>query len=91
MLNPIPNDDHYLALTWIVSLGLQTVCFVIAYTLQFDKVRGAGVWGRCGAARLWRVVPRGEGLGVPQAGGCAQARRVCTCRGGLSQPPPPHL
>jgi steroid 5-alpha reductase family enzyme len=34
----IPGDDHHLALTGLVTIGLQLVCFFIAYLLQFDKI-----------------------------------------------------
>ena len=36
MLTLLPNDDHYLGITAVVSLALQTVGFVVAYTLQVD-------------------------------------------------------
>ena len=34
----IPGDDHHLALTGLVTVALQLVCFFIAYLLQFDKI-----------------------------------------------------
>ena len=39
----LPGDDHYLGITWAVSIALQMTCFAIAWVLQVDKVReGAG-------------------------------------------------
>lgn len=37
-LTIIPGDDHYLAINALVTVGLQLVCFFIAYALQFDKL-----------------------------------------------------
>lgn len=37
-LTIIPNDDHYLAITGIVTVAMQLFFFAIAYTFQFDKV-----------------------------------------------------
>ena len=34
----IPNDNHYLAITGILTIGMQLFFFFIAYTFQFDKV-----------------------------------------------------
>ena len=34
----IPGDNHHLALTGLVTIALQLACFVVAYTLQFDKI-----------------------------------------------------
>ena len=34
----IPNDNHYLAITGILTIGMQLACFAIAYLLQFDKL-----------------------------------------------------
>lgn len=33
-----PNDDHYLGITATVAAGIQVVGFLVAYTLQFDKI-----------------------------------------------------
>ena len=37
-LTIIPGDDHYVAITGIVTVVMQLVFFSIAYWLQFDKV-----------------------------------------------------
>jgi hypothetical protein len=34
----IPGDDHYLAITAILTVVMQLLCFAIAYVLQFDKL-----------------------------------------------------
>jgi steroid 5-alpha reductase family enzyme len=34
----LPGDNHYLAITGIVTIGMQLACFFIAYTCRFDKV-----------------------------------------------------
>ena len=34
----IPGDNHYLAITGIVTIGMQLACFAVAYLLQFDKL-----------------------------------------------------
>jgi len=38
MLTIIPGDNHYLAITAVVTVAMQLFFFGIAYTLQFDKV-----------------------------------------------------
>ena len=38
MLTIIPNDDHYLAITGILTILMQLFFFFIAYAFQFDKV-----------------------------------------------------
>lgn len=35
----IPADTHYLAISLLVTIGLQLTCFFIAYCAQFDTVR----------------------------------------------------
>jgi steroid 5-alpha reductase family enzyme len=34
----LPGDNHYLALTGIVTVGMQLFFFLIAYSFHFDKV-----------------------------------------------------
>ncbi|GAX74947.1 hypothetical protein CEUSTIGMA_g2393.t1 [Chlamydomonas eustigma] len=34
----IPGDNHYLAITGIVTIAMQLFCFAVAYLLQFDKL-----------------------------------------------------
>ena len=38
MASTIPNDDHALLLTFLVTCALQLSCFAIAFFLQFDKI-----------------------------------------------------
>lgn len=33
-------DDYYLGITALVTVGIQLVCFFIAYYFQFDKITG---------------------------------------------------
>jgi hypothetical protein len=35
----ISGDSHNLALCTLVTVGLQLLCFLVAFTLQVDKVR----------------------------------------------------
>ena len=45
----IPNDNHYLAITGILTIGMQLSCFAVAYVLQFDKLTDlAGESETCG-------------------------------------------
>lgn len=37
-LTIIPGDDHYVAITGIVTVVMQLFFFAIAYWAQFDKV-----------------------------------------------------
>ena len=37
-LTIIPGDNHYLAITGILTIAMQLLCFAVAYILQFDKV-----------------------------------------------------
>ena len=37
-LSIFPNDDHYLAITWVVTVALQLTCFAVAWVLQVDKL-----------------------------------------------------
>ena len=43
MLVLIPGDDHYLGVTWLLSLALQMVCFAVAYILQVRAGGGGSV------------------------------------------------
>lgn len=38
LLTFLPNDNHYLGFTLLITTGLQLLCFLIAYVLQFDKI-----------------------------------------------------
>jgi VIT1/CCC1 family predicted Fe2+/Mn2+ transporter len=38
MLTIIPNDNHYLAITGIITVAMQLLGFTFAYTCKFDKV-----------------------------------------------------
>jgi hypothetical protein len=63
-LGVIPGDDHYLALTWIVTVVMQLVCFLVAWTLQIDKVRPSTA-NRRTVGTLSQVSPRFPLLATP--------------------------
>lgn len=38
MGSPIPDDDHFLAITAVVTVVFQLLFFIVAFSFKFDKV-----------------------------------------------------
>lgn len=61
-------DNNYLSITFLISLAIQSLAFIVSYTLQFDKITDFSggsnffllalitfVYGQCFESRNWLV------------------------------------